>query len=155
MFYHHAIYKVSTICFSIHKDTGEFLPIHKIHFYFELVSSLLLSQSCPNARVLVHTNKLLLSVSLTGKSSRACAPLLSFLASAAQMVCRAFTSRFWSSSVSTRSLFHTRPLSNTYVHVCTSAWMYNTILYNFFDMLCRYITAMWPMDIVYWFVIQV
>ena len=50
---------------------------------------------------------------LTGWSSLACAPRLSFRASAAYMVSRELETRFCSSSVSTRSVFHTRPLSES------------------------------------------
>lgn len=46
---------------------------------------------------------------LTLKSSLAWAPLLSFLCSAEWMVWTAFSIRFCSSNVSTRSVFHTMP----------------------------------------------
>ena len=42
------------------------------------------------------------------------APLDSFLASADTMVCMALIMQFCSSRVSTRSEFHTRPLSDTF-----------------------------------------
>lgn len=54
-----------------------------------------------------------LTSSLFGKSSRACAPRLSLRISALCMVTAALMSRFSSSSVSTRSVFHTRLRSAT------------------------------------------
>ena len=52
---------------------------------------------------------------LTGKSSREWAPRLSLRFSALYMVCCELIIKFCSSSVSMRSLFHTMPLSVTYV----------------------------------------
>ena len=51
------------------------------------------------------------SLELTLKSSLACAPRLSFLASAAMIACMAFIIKFCNSNVSTNSVFHTIPLS--------------------------------------------
>lgn len=55
----------------------------------------------------MYTDRPMLKQTL--KSSLACAPLLSFLCSAECMVWTAFSIRFCSSNVSTKSVFHTIP----------------------------------------------
>ena len=66
---------------------------------------------------------LLFCINWLRHSYLACAPLDSFLASAETMVCMALIMQFCSSRVSTRSEFHTRPLSDT----CTDGFHYNYI----------------------------
>ena len=61
--------------------------------------------SCYQTSIIIHTK-------LTLKSSLACAPRLSFLFSAAIIVCMALIIKFCNSKVSTKSVFHTIPLSN-------------------------------------------
>ena len=77
-----------------------FLKFHKAFVKFDKTQ-----------RTLSHTQPCILS-HVTLKSSRACAPLLSFRASAPYKVCLQLMRRFCNSSVSTRSVFHTRPRSN-------------------------------------------